>query len=184
MVKRRERRAKVEYTGNETQIVTFKLGDEIFGVRVNDIREIVKPENVTRVPQMPGFIEGVMNLRGQITTIINLNRLMEIEGGSGLTAQSRIIVAEVGGNQLGLIVDSVHDVMRISPDSISDPPKMVTSQKSAQFLVGICKLPDKLILLIDLALVFTNEELEEVFKTGTTTVKGAPSNRTGMKDGR
>ena len=164
MPKMRERGAKAEYTGNEIQIVTFRLGKETFGVRVKDIREIVKLENMTRVPQMPVFIEGVMNLRGQITTVIDLKKLMEIPGTETNPGYSRIIVAEIADGQLGLVVDSVREVMRVPPDSITEPPKMVSSQKAARFLAGICRLPDQLILLIDISRILDTDQLGQVVK--------------------
>lgn len=174
MPRRRETGTRIEYTGNEIQIVTFRLGKETFGVRVKDIREIVKLENVTRVPQMPIFIEGVMNLRGQITTIVDLKKLMELPRGETDPGYTRIIVAEISDGQLGLIVDSVKEVIRVSPESITDPPKMVSSQKAARFLAGICKLPDQLILLIDISRILSGNQFEQVIKA-TTASPSKPS---------
>jgi purine-binding chemotaxis protein CheW len=158
----RKKREKVELTGDEEQIVSFKLGKETFGVKVSQVREIGKVENITKIPKMPNYIEGVMNLRGQITTVIDLKKRFNIDGDkSGNTAASRIIVAEIGDTQIGIIVDEVEDVMRVPRQSISSPPKTLASRAEMNFLVGICKLPDRMIMLLDLNQVLTGNELNQ-----------------------
>ena len=109
---------KNEATGSEVQLVQFKLGTEFFGVKVEQVREIVKLGDITHVPKMPEFIEGVMNLRGQITTIIDLRIRFGIVAADGRTSQSRVIVAEIGDIQVGIIVDSVQDVIRVLTNSL------------------------------------------------------------------
>ncbi|MGA1822031.1 MAG: chemotaxis protein CheW [Thermoplasmatota archaeon] len=156
----RRRGGKQEFTGDETKLVQFKLGDESFGVKVEQIREIVKIGNITSVPKMPSFIEGVMNLRGQITTIIDLRRRFDIIGDGGGTYMSRIIVAEIGESQVGIIVDSVKDVIRVSPQTISPPPKTISSKVDARFLTGICRHQNGLLMLLDLDNLFSDEEIE------------------------
>ncbi len=163
---RRKDEAGRELTEDDLQLVTFKLGDETFGVNVEQVREIVKLEEITRVPRMPTFIEGVINLRGLITTVIDLGHRFGIDG-RGHTANSRIIIAEIGENQLGLIVDSVKDVIRAPNKSVSQPPKTMASQVDASFLTGICKLPKQLVMLLDLGKVLTDEEMGEVLEAAT-----------------
>ena len=150
-----------ESSSSTIQLVQFKLGKEYFAVGVEQVREIVKRGKITRVPNMPDFIEGVMNLRGQITTIIDLRRRFEIDDEKADISQSRIIVAEIGDIQLGIIVDSVQDVIRVASNSLSPPPKTLASNVDARFLDGICKLPDSLILLIDLLKISGYEEIGE-----------------------
>jgi len=154
------RRGKQEFTGDETKLVRFKLGDESFGVKVEQIREIVKIGDITSVPKMPSFIEGVMNLRGQITTIIDLRRRFDIISDGGRTYMSRIIVAEIGESQVGIIVDSVKDVIRVSPQTISPPPKTISGKVDARFLTGICRHQNGLLMLLDLDNLFSDEEIE------------------------
>jgi purine-binding chemotaxis protein CheW len=158
----RNRREKREFVGGEVQLVQFKLGNEFFGVKVEQVREIVKLGKITHVPKMPNFIEGVMNLRGQITTIIDLRRRFSIAGEEGHTPQSRVIVAEIGDIQVGIIVDSVQDVIRVPTQSLSPPPKTVSSKVDAKYLTGICKMPDNLIMLIDLTNILGYEEIGQV----------------------
>lgn len=153
------KRGKVELTGDVEQIVSFRLGKETFAIEVSQVREIRKVEDITRVPKLPPYIEGVMNLRGQITTVIDLKKRLNIASdGPSRSAQSRIIVAEVGDNQLGIIVDAVEDVMRVPKESISLPPKTIAGSESSA-LTGISKLPDKLIMMLDLQKVINGVEI-------------------------
>jgi purine-binding chemotaxis protein CheW len=153
------KRGKVELTGDVEQIVSFRLGRETFAIVVSQVREIRKVEDITRVPKLPPYIEGVMNLRGQITTVIDLKKRLSIASdGPSRSAQSRIIVAEIGDNQLGIIVDAVEDVMRVPKESISLPPKTLSGTESSA-LTGISKLPDKLIMMLDLEKVINGVEL-------------------------
>ncbi len=140
-------------------MVTFKLGKETFGVPVDQVREIVKLDSITNIPRTADFIQGVINLRGQITLAIDLAKRYDIKT-EGTTAQSRIIIAEIGDNPLGLIVDSVKDVMMTPRKTISPPPAALTSQMSARFLDGICQLQEGLVMLVDLTQVITEQELE------------------------
>ena len=154
----RKKREKVEISGDEEQIVSFRLGKETFAVNVSQVREIGMVQDITKIPKMPDFIEGVMNLRGQITTVIDLKKRFGIGAGEGRTAQSRIIVAEIGDNQLGIIVDAVEDVMRISRSNISPPPKTLSAGAEANSLTGICKLGDKLVMMLDLGCIMSEGE--------------------------
>jgi purine-binding chemotaxis protein CheW len=164
----RRRREKVEISGDEEQIVSFRLGRETFAVKVTQVREIGKVQDITKIPKMPDYIEGVMNLRGQITTVIDLKKRFGISAGEGRTAQSRIIVAEIGDNQLGIIVDAVEDVMRISRTSISAPPKTLTTGVEAAALTGICKLGDKLVMMLDLERIMSDGDKARLGMTDKT----------------
>ena len=162
MEKKRRKREDLEDGDDEIQLVSFKLGTETFAVNVDQVREIGKVERITKVPRMPDFIEGVMNLRGQITTIIDLRNRFRIAGDGGRTSQSRVIVAEIGEIQVGIIVDSVHDVIRVPARSLSPPPKTFTTNIDARFLTGICKQPDILIMLIDLTTLLGIDEVGQI----------------------
>ena len=165
------KRGKVELSGDVEQIVSFRLGRETFAIVVSQVREIRKVEDITRVPKLPPHIEGVMNLRGQITTVIDLKKRLNINSdGSPRSAQSRIIVAEVGENQLGIIVDAVEDVVRVPKGSISPPPKTLSGSESSA-INGISKLPDKLIMMLDLEKVMNGVQ---VLRSGDSVMHLAP----------
>lgn len=162
MVNKRRNNTEAGNMDSEIQLVSFKLGSETFAVNVEQVREIGKVDRITHVPKMPSFVEGVMNLRGQITTIIDLRRRFGILGDNARTSQSRVIVAEIGDIQIGIIVDSVQDVIRVPAKSLAPPPKTVSENVDAKFLTGICKMPDNLIMLIDLLTLLENKEIGQL----------------------
>jgi purine-binding chemotaxis protein CheW len=168
---RGKKREFADSSDSEIQLVTFKLGRETFGVYVDQIREIGKVERITKVPKMPSFIEGVMNLRGQITTIIDLNQRFGISGAKERTAHSRIIVAEIGDLQIGIIVDSVADVITVSQNSLAPPPKTISSGNDARFLTGLCKQKDDLIMLVDLPKIMNHDELRQITDIESTVLE-------------
>lgn len=145
---------------NQQQLVVFKLGGEDFGVDIKQVREIIRKGDTTVVPNAPEFVKGVINLRGQITTIIDLRKKL------GLTdnkedvdeQQERIIVVEVGKNTVGMVVDAVTEVTYLSESDIDAVPTMVSDNIGTEYLTGVGKLPNRLLILIDLKRVLSGEE--------------------------
>ena len=133
---------------DEVQVVMFKLGDEVFGVDVHQVREIIKVKGCAKVPNAPHFIEGVINLRGQITPIVNIKTLLGLES-KELSEETRIIIAEVSSDSVGLIVDAVLGVNRIPKKDIVPPPKIAKSEGNNS-IVGIAKLSEQLVILLDI----------------------------------
>jgi purine-binding chemotaxis protein CheW len=160
------RRKKVEYKGDELQYVSFRLGKETYAVDVKQVREIGRVESITKVPRMPHYIEGVMNLRGQVTTVVDLRKLLGITDDIMETPRARIIVAEVNESQLGLIVDVVRDVIRVSPQSVSALPKSLPTRVDSHYLTGVCMMGEEFILLMDLALVLSPEQMDQALGLG------------------
>lgn len=141
------------------QVVTFELFEEIFALPILDVREIIRMTPITPVPQAPGFVEGVINLRGQIIPIVDLRRRF------GLSPKEHddntcIIVADLnGGIQIGLIVDAVREVERLPAETITPPPSLVAGAIGAEYIKGISNHEDKMIIHIELRKVFNTEEL-------------------------
>lgn len=158
-------KGKTEEVVEETQIVTFELGEEMYGTNVEQVREINKLGNITKVPHMPDFISGVMNLRGQITTIINLRDKFKVDEDGFDEEKARIIVAEIEGNQLGVVVDSVKDVTRIPVENISAPPDTISNKIKTKFIEGLCDIDDELIVILDISKILSEEELEKIIET-------------------
>ncbi len=146
-------------TGKTVQVIVFNLGDERYGVDISQVREIIKPTKITRIPNAPDFVEGVINLRGQITTIINLRKRFGLPP-KEIDANTRIIVVEHEKAVIGMMVDTVNEVKYLNESDIEELPSMITSRKEARFLKGIGKLPDGLLILIDLNKVLDDEEVE------------------------
>ncbi len=129
------------------QLVTFRLGDEEYGVDILKVHEIDRMMDITEVPNAPPSIEGVINLRGKVIPVINLRKkfnLPEREADS----RTKIVVVDIG-TSAGMIVDSVSEVLRISSDIVEPPPPMTTGV-SSEYIRGVGKLKDRLLILLDI----------------------------------
>lgn len=143
----------------ERQLVVFRIGVEEFGVEINQVKEIVRLVPITPIPRAPDFIEGVVNLRGQILAVIDLAKRLELKP-SPRSERTRIIVAELGENTIGMIVDEVSEVLRIAEKSIDPTPEMITTELQYEYIKGVGKIDDRLLILIDLAKVLSTDETE------------------------
>lgn len=139
----------------QLQLVTFEVASEEFAVDILAVQEINRMMDLTRVPQSPADVEGVINLRGRIIPVLDLRKRFGFPTGER-TAENRIIVVDVHGKVIGFIVDRVHEVLRISGDIVEPAPAMVCSI-SADFIAGVGKLPDRLLILLDLNRLFGTE---------------------------
>jgi purine-binding chemotaxis protein CheW len=130
------------------QFVTFTLGNEEYAVDILSVQEINRITEITKVPNSPDYVEGVINLRGKVIPVINLRKKFGREE-KETDDTSRIIIMEIQEITNGLIVDSVSEVLRI-PSSTIEPAPPMSSNISSQFIKGIAKLENRLIILIDL----------------------------------
>ncbi len=148
----------------ELQLVIFKIGNEEFGVPINQVREIVRLIQITPIPRAPSFIEGVVNLRGQVLAVIDLAKKLNLKS-NPRSEKTRIIVVEVDNNTVGMIVDEVTEVLKLPSENVKETPEVIATQIKQEYLKGIGKLDDRLLILIDLAKVLSPEEVEEVKRT-------------------
>jgi purine-binding chemotaxis protein CheW len=155
---------KMQTREEEIQLVVFKLGDEEFGVNIHQVREIVKLIPITPIPRAPGCIEGVVNLRGQVVAVMDLAKRLDLTP-HPRSERTRIIVVELEENTVGMIVDEVSEVLRTPTSRIEKTPQIVESDISQKYITGVCKLEDRLLILIDLAQVLSLEEVEHIKKT-------------------
>lgn len=146
-------------SGPPLQLVTFEVANEEFAVDILAVREINRMMELTRVPQSAPDVEGVINLRGRIIPVIDLRRRFGMPPGER-TDRSRIVVVEISGRVLGFIVDGVHEVLRISRQIVEPAPAMVCSIDT-EFIEGVAKLEDRLIILLDLGELFGDREARE-----------------------
>lgn len=142
-------------------LVTFNLLGEEFGMPILDVREIIRMVDITPVPHAPAFVEGVINLRGQILPVIDLRKRFNLNS-TELEEDTRIIVVEINNSLLGLIVDGVKEVLRIPSDSVSPPPQIVANGIGAEYIKGIAHFDEKMIILIDLKRVFSEDEMNSL----------------------
>lgn len=142
----------------ELQIVGFRVGQETFGVPIGSVQEILRPLPVTPVPGAPPHVEGVINLRGRIISIVDLRK--RCGAPAEPQARNRIVVAETGGRSIGLMVDSASEVLRIAENSI-EPPASVFGQAEPGFVTGVAKLANRLVILVDIAKLLASGSLSQ-----------------------
>lgn len=140
------------------QFVTFSLNNEEYAVDILNVQEINRITEITEVPNSPHYIEGVINLRGKVIPVLNLRKKFGFQE-SPLDNTSRIIIMEVNGITCGMIVDSVSEVLRI-PSSIIEPPPPMSSANNSQFIKGLAKIENRLIILLNIEKI-----IEETFQT-------------------
>jgi purine-binding chemotaxis protein CheW len=148
-------------TGNEIlPMVGFSVGDEQFCIDILKVQEIIRLVDITRIPSAPGYVEGVISLRGNVIPIIDFRKRCNLISGTQWDIQhKRIVVASVGERTVGLIVDKVSQVLKLERGNISAPPDVVRGF-SSNFISGIGKDGDKLFILLDLENLIPQGELE------------------------
>jgi purine-binding chemotaxis protein CheW len=155
--KRRKKLMSAVTTATEVlQLVTFKLAGEEYATDILKVQEINRMVEITSVPNAPHYVEGVINLRGKVIPVVNLRKKFGFVVKEA-DAQSRIMVVDVG-KTIGIIVDSVSEVLRLRADTVETPPS-ITENGSSEFIRGIGKLEDRLLILLDLDKLFGDNGL-------------------------
>ena len=140
------------------QLVTFSIGEEEFGVDILKVQEIIRTMEITKVPRAPEFVEGVINLRGKVIPIVDLRKRFGLETRDH-DKHTRIIVIEINQMIVGFVVDSVSEVLRIPANTVEPPPPVVSGLES-EYISGVGKLQDRLLILLDLNRLLSGEEKE------------------------
>jgi purine-binding chemotaxis protein CheW len=141
----------------DMQLVAFKVGREDFGVDVKKVEGVISMVNITRMPRTPDFVEGIINLRGQIVAVVDLAARLGIEASERGNA-TRIVVVEARDVKVGLIVESP-EVININKDDIEASPTIASSDVNSSFIRGVVKLGDRLLILLDVDRVLSDEEI-------------------------
>jgi purine-binding chemotaxis protein CheW len=144
----------------ELHVVGFRIGQETFGVPIGLVHEIVRVPEITAVPDAPHYVEGVINLRGRIVSVIDLRKRFgekELERNK----KNRILVTDVDGKLVGLIVDTASEVLKI-PETEVEPPPPVLGEGDVNYVTGLGKMKGRLIILIDLTKVLQKGELRRI----------------------
>ncbi len=144
--------------GEEKQLVVFNLGREVYAVDIGMVREIIHIQAITRVRGTPDSVEGVINLRGAVIPIVDLRKRFKLDN-IEQDKNTRIVVVNCNGQDIGVIVDSVAEVLRIQVDSIEEA-ETIFSGEHLEHLLGIVKLSGRLIILLDMDRVLSHQELE------------------------
>lgn len=143
----------------DLQIAVFSICDQYFGVDISLVSEIIRLEKITPTPNAPAYVEGIINIRGQIVPAINLHVLFNTQAGER-SDNNRVIVVETEENKFGLIVDGVSEVRKISPDMIKPvPPSISVDQR---YLKGIILDEKNLIVLVNLHRLLPNQDMKDL----------------------
>jgi len=142
------------------QWVTFQLEDETYGVDVMVVREVLKYQDIAPVPGAPDYVMGIINIRGTVISVIN-TRLRFGLPEKEPEENTRIVILEIGKHIIGIVVDSVAEVVYMKRSEIESAPQ-VNKDDSARFIQGVCHRDDKLIILVELDKLLSEEELREL----------------------
>lgn len=146
------------------QLVSFKLSEETYGIEITKIREIILVGEITQVPETPHYIKGLINLRSSVIPVIDLRSRFSLAEGD-LTPDSRIVVLNVGTRTIGIVVDSVNEVLRVSSDQVCPAPPTVASLGN-EYMTGLVRLNDQLLILLDVEKLFGEEETAALENAG------------------
>lgn len=149
-----------EQKQDELQLVAFCLQGEEFAVDIQKVREVLKLTQITPLPQSLDFIEGVINLRGEVIPVVDLRKRFRIAG-SNQSVDARIIIVEIEESLVGLIVDSVTEVLHLSGAAVDPPPRRLAGTRT-EFISGVGKLGDRLIIILDIDRILSTEEQVEL----------------------
>lgn len=153
----------------EAQLVVFNINTEEFGLEIKNVQEIIRMTNITEIPRAPSYVKGIINLRGRIIVVISLSVIMDMQGREH-DANTRIIVADVDGTVMGFIVDSVSEVIRLSTKNIEPAPPVIADKIRTEYFRGVGKINGRLLILLNLAKMLNEEELQKVHNISAETV--------------
>lgn len=145
----------------ERKYVVFKIGVEEFGIDIMKVKEITEAKQTIRVPECPSFIEGIINLRGDVIPIINLKKKFWVADAPDESTHSRIIIMHLEEKMVGFMVDEASQVVSID-DTEVEPPPPVTIGRDKVYMEGVGKIADKMIIILDLLKVLNEDERQEL----------------------
>jgi purine-binding chemotaxis protein CheW len=148
----------------QNQLVTFQLGEELYGINIMDVKEIVRVQVVRAIPNAPVYVEGIFNLRSEIIPIINLHKRFHLK--KVLTSEedellSGFIIIDIDGMKLGVIIDRVSRVVTIEKDDIQPPPQML-SGIGAEYIQGVVRQDQGYLIILDIRDLFNPKELQKI----------------------
>ena len=146
------------------QLVSFTLGKELYGIEITKVREIILITDITRIPETPNFLKGLINLRSTVIPVIDLRVRFGMPEGE-TTDESRIMVLQARGKTIGIVVDAVSEVLRVKQEHISPPPPTVAGL-GREYLSGLVKLDERLLILLDVDKIFDEDEMATIKAVG------------------
>jgi purine-binding chemotaxis protein CheW len=149
-------------TEKQRQIVMFELAGEAYGIDLDIVQEVIRTSNITRVPQTPGFIEGVINLRGYVIPVMDLGKRFEMRVSEKQGKSSRIMIVEVEDQIIGIAVDKVLEVVTVTEDSIEPPSALLRTSIKSDYLIGFTEINGDLVKLLDFEKIFSTNEISSL----------------------
>lgn len=144
----------------QRQLVVFEVANESYGLDIHQVKEIIRVPDITRVPRTPPFVEGVINLRGSVIPVLDLRKRFGFDSRQADDAQ-RIVVIEMGDQTVGVIVDRVLEVLQVDEAKIDAPSPYVVTVDS-EYIAGIAKVDERLIIVLDIDRVLSTGEKDQV----------------------
>jgi purine-binding chemotaxis protein CheW len=148
----------------QLQLVTFQLGEELYGVDIMDVKEIVRVQEVRAIPNAPYYVEGIFNLRSEIIPIINLHKRFHLKKAAvedGDEFLGGFIILNIEGNKLGIIIDRIARVVMVAQGSIQPPPQMI-SGIGAEYINGVVRQDSGYLIVLDIRRLFNPKELQKL----------------------
>ncbi len=149
---------------SQFQLVTFQLGEELYGVDIMDVKEIVKIQNIRPIPNAPYYVEGIFNLRSEIIPIISLHkrfRLKSIQKTDDDDFDGGFIILNIEGNKIGIIIDRVARVVMVNSDEVKPPPQML-SGIGTEYIHGVVRQESGYLVMLDIRRLFNPKELQKL----------------------
>jgi purine-binding chemotaxis protein CheW len=150
---------------NQFQLVTFQLGEELYGVDIMDVKEIVNIQEVRPIPNAPYYVEGIFNLRREIIPVINLHkrfRIRKVEHDAGADDfEGGFIILNIDNNKIGIIIDRIARVVMVSRDEIKEPPQML-SGIGTEYIQGVIRRDENYLIMLDIRKLFNPKELQKI----------------------
>ncbi len=151
----------------QIQLVTFQLGEELYGVDIMDVKEIVKVTAVRPIPNAPYYVEGIFNLRSEIIPVINLHKRFQIkklEHDENDEFEGGFIILNIDNNKIGIIIDKIARVVMVSADEIKAPPQML-SGIGTEYIAGVIRQESNYLIMLDIRKLFNGKELQKILAT-------------------
>jgi len=149
---------------DQSQLVTFQLGEELYGINIMDVKEIVRVQNTRGLPNAPGYVEGIFNLRGEIIPIINLHKRFHLKKAVGSEEDellSGFVIIDIDGMKLGVIIDRVSRVVTIEKEDVQPPPQMLTGI-GAEYIQGVIRQESGYLIILNIRELFNPRELQKI----------------------
>ncbi|MGA6924838.1 MAG: chemotaxis protein CheW [Desulfosarcina sp.] len=149
-------------TTTTRQLVGFIIGEEMFGVDILTVREIIRDAVITAIPDAPDFLEGVINLRGSIIPVIDLRKRLKLAPSARSGDDGWIVILVVQGRITGFVVDRVTKVLHVPESSIKPPPDIVVAGLRSQYIQGVCRMDQRLLILLDFSRILMVDEIKQL----------------------